>query len=54
MEGFDPAKYDEILGVNDLWLTTTLVIPVGYRSEDDKYANLSKVRFSKEKLIITK
>jgi len=52
MEGFDPVKYDEMLGLDKLWLTATLVIPVGYRSEDDKYANAPKVRFSKEKLII--
>lgn len=54
MEGFDPAKYDEILGLNKLWLTATIVIPVGYRSNEDKYADLAKVRFSKEKLIIQK
>jgi nitroreductase len=54
MEGFDPVKYDEILGLNDLWLTATVVIPVGYRAEDDKYANAPKVRYAKEKIIITK
>ncbi len=54
MEWFDPEKYNEILGLNDLWLTATLVIPVGYRSEDDKYADLAKVRFPKEKMIIQK
>lgn len=54
MEGFDPVKYDEILGLDALWLTATLVIPVGYRSEEDKYADLPKVRFPKEKLVITK
>ena len=52
MEGFDPAKYDEILWLDKLWLTATLVIPVGYRSEEDKYAHLAKVRFPKEKLVI--
>ncbi|MEI7558230.1 MAG: nitroreductase family protein [bacterium] len=52
MEGFDPAKYDEILGLDTLGLTATLAIPVGYRSQEDKYAGLAKVRFPKEKLII--
>jgi nitroreductase / dihydropteridine reductase len=54
MEGFDPTKYDEILGLDKLWLTATVVIPVGYRSSEDKYAELSKVRFPKEKLLIQK
>jgi len=54
MEGFDPEKYNEILWLNDLWFTATLVIPVGYRSNEDKYAELAKVRYSKEKLIIQK
>lgn len=54
MEGFDPARYDEILGLDKLWLTATVVIPVGYRSSEDKYANLTKVRFPKEKLVIQK
>jgi len=52
MEWFDPTKYNEILGLDKLWLTATLAIPVGYRSSNDKYASLSKVRFSKEKLLI--
>ena len=54
MEWFDPEKYNEILGLSELWLTATVVIPVGYRSEDDKYAYLAKVRFPKEKVIIQK
>lgn len=52
MEGFDPNKYNEILWLDKLWLTATVAIPVGYRSSEDKYANLEKVRFSKEKLVI--
>ena len=52
MEGFDPAKYDEILGLDKLGLTATLVIPVGYRSTEDTSAQFAKVRFPKEKMII--
>jgi len=33
-------------------LTATVAIPVGYRSSEDKYADLTKVRFPKEKLVI--
>lgn len=54
MEGFDPAKYNEILGLDALGLTATLVIPVGYRSSEDKYAQLAKVRYEKEKMVIEK
>lgn len=52
MEGFQPAKYNEILGLDKLDLTAVLVCPIGYRSESDKYASLKKVRYSKEDLVI--
>jgi nitroreductase len=54
MEGFDPEKYNEILWLQELWLTATVVITLGYRSSEDKYANLTKVRYPKEKIIIQK
>lgn len=54
MEGFDPQKYNEILWLDELWLTATVVVSLGYRSSEDKYADLAKVRFAKDKLIIQK
>nr|MDD3719735.1 NAD(P)H-dependent oxidoreductase [Candidatus Gracilibacteria bacterium] len=45
MEGFVPSKYDEILNLKEKGLASVLVLPIGYRSEEDKYANLKKVRF---------
>lgn len=51
MEGFDPAQYDAILGLTEKNLTTVVVAPVGYRSDNDKYAHSPKVRFSKEDII---
>jgi len=45
MEGFDKAKYDEILGLKDKGLSSVLVLPVGYASEEDEYAQRPKVRF---------
>ena len=51
MEGFDAAKFDEILGLQDKNLTTAVIAPVGYRSEEDQYQHLSKVRKSKSDLI---
>lgn len=52
MEWFDPSKYNEILWLDKLWLTATVAIPIGYRSSEDKYADLAKVRFPKEKLVL--
>lgn len=50
MEGFESAKYDEILGLNDTGYSSAVVATVGYRSEDDKAQNETKVRKSKEDL----
>lgn len=50
MEGFDPQKYDEILGLSAKGLEATLVLPIGYRSQDDKSQHLKKARKSKENL----
>jgi len=33
-------------------LTSVLVCPVGYRSDEDKYSGLSKVRYAKDDLTI--
>ena len=51
MEGFDAAKFDEILGLQDKNLTTAVIAPIGYRSEEDHYQHLAKVRKSKSDLI---
>lgn len=48
MEGFSPAKYDEILGLKEQGLTAVVACPAGYRAEDDKYATMAKVRYSHE------
>lgn len=44
MEGFDPASYDRLLGLDKKKLTSVLVLPVGYRADDDFFAGLKKVR----------
>lgn len=51
MEGFSAQDYDRILGLENSDFTTTLVTPLGYRSAQDVYAQLPKVRFSAEKMI---
>ncbi|MEZ5387994.1 MAG: NAD(P)H-dependent oxidoreductase [Prosthecobacter sp.] len=51
MEGFVPAKYDELLGLADQGLTTAVLCPAGYRQADDRYASLPKVRFKNSDVI---
>ena len=44
MEGFIPEKYDEVLGLKEKNLSSVLVLPVGYRAEDDIMTHQKKVR----------
>jgi len=53
MEGFEPAKYNEILGLNALGLNASLVAAVGYRHEEDATQHYTKVRKPNEELFIT-
>lgn len=50
MEGFDATKFDDILNLKEKGLTTTVIAPIGYRSEKDKTQHAVKVRKSKEEL----
>jgi nitroreductase len=52
MEGIEPAKYDEILGLSALGLSAVVVATAGYRAATDKYAALKKVRFEPKDVII--
>ncbi len=51
MEGIDPVKYDEVLGLNHGY-KTVVAVAAGYRAPSDKYATLPKVRFTAEELIV--
>ena len=53
MEGFEPEKYNEILGLNELGLNASLVAAVGYRHEEDVTQHYAKVRKPKQELFIT-
>lgn len=53
MEGFIPAQYNEILGLDKLNLNAALVAAVGYRHEEDATQHYAKVRKSNEDLFIT-
>jgi nitroreductase len=51
MEGFDPAQFNEILGLDKKGYTAVVIATSGYRAEDDGYAKLAKVRYSSEDVI---
>ena len=53
IEGFEPEKYNEILGLNELGLNASLVATIGYRHQEDVTQNYPKVRKSNEDLFIT-
>ena len=52
MEGFTPEKYDEILNLKEHNLTSVLVLPVGFRAEDDFMKDLKKVRRETSEIVI--
>lgn len=54
MEGFNPSQFDQILGLKDHGLTSTVICTVGYRSEDDITSEYKKSRFSMEDMVINK
>jgi nitroreductase len=52
MEGIEPARYDEILGLAAKGYGTLCACAAGYRSEDDKYAHTPKVRYDPREVIV--
>ncbi|MBL4939875.1 MAG: NAD(P)H-dependent oxidoreductase [Lutibacter sp.] len=44
MEGFIPEKIDELLNLKDLNLKSILMLPVGFRADDDVMNGMQKVR----------
>ena len=52
MEGFKAEAYDDILNLHDKGISSALVLPIGYRAEDDKFAGFKKVRRPLEETII--
>ncbi len=52
MEGFSPDSYDELLNLRSKGLRSVLVLPIGYRAEDDIFSGFKKVRRDMENSII--
>lgn len=53
MEGIEPAKYDEILGLSAKGYTALCVATAGFRAADDAYAAQAKVRFPRAEVVET-
>lgn len=52
MEGFQPDKYDDILGLTAKGLKSVVIATAGYRNVNDKYAGAAKVRFPVDEVVI--
>jgi len=50
MEGFDVDGYDKVLKLTEKGLSSTLVIPIGFRHDEDATQHWKKVRKTKEEL----
>ena len=52
LEGFDPDAVDKILGLREKGLRSAVMLPIGYRKEDEDWlVNLVKVRKPMEELV---
>lgn len=52
MEGFQPDAYGEILNLKEKSLKAVLVLPIGYRDDEDQFASFEKVRRPIEETVI--
>ena len=44
MEGFDKKAYDDTLNLKSKNISSSLVLPIGFRAKDDAFADFKKVR----------
>lgn len=54
MEGFSPARFDELLGLGGSGFHTVCMCALGYRSPEDAFAGARKFRFPAEELFVLK
>ena len=52
MEGFEPKAFNKLLNLGDHNLKSVLLLPVGFRSNQDPFASMKKVRKSTKTTII--
>lgn len=53
MEWFNPSKFDEILWLEKIWLASVATVTLWYRSGDDMFASMAKVRFDAKDTLYT-
>ncbi|MBE9063802.1 NAD(P)H-dependent oxidoreductase [cf. Phormidesmis sp. LEGE 11477] len=51
IEGFVPAKYDEILGLAEQGYSAVVLCVAGYRAEGDQTADQAKVRYETDRVV---
>lgn len=51
MEGFNPAVYDEVLGLKGTGYTAVVLATAGYRAPDDALSGMKKVRFDGARVV---
>jgi nitroreductase len=54
MEGISPSGYDRVLGLENSGYATAVACALGYRSPEDKYADMAKARFAKERVVVSR
>ncbi len=52
IEGFVSGEFDKILGLEEKGLRSLVLVPIGYRDDNDKLAKLEKVRFDLHEMVI--
>jgi nitroreductase / dihydropteridine reductase len=52
MEGFDPMKFNDILGLTEQNLHATVILALGYRHADDATQNYAKVRQAIDDIVV--
>lgn len=52
MGGFDPNKYDEILGLKEIGYHSAVICALGYRSNEDETSMRNKSRFEMSEVLI--
>lgn len=53
MEGFIPSKIDQLFNLNSLNLKSVLLLPVGFRADDDIMSTMKKVRKPLNDMVIS-
>jgi nitroreductase len=52
MEGFEPEKFDDILGLKGTEYASVVACAAGYRIADERYAQMKKVRFNTQDVVV--